>query len=123
MNTTLLEGNINITANGVTKNLQPGRQAIVNRKTNNIETGNANIKQAIAWKNGEFRFKETGIKELMRQVGRWYDVDVEYQTKSTNQYFTASLPRMQNVSALLQMLELTGTVHFKIDHKKIIVLP
>lgn len=123
ISTTLLEGNINLTANGATKNLQPGRQADVNKTTGSIEEHNANIKQVMAWKNGEFRFKETGIKELMRQVGRWYDVDVEYQTKSTNQYFTASLPRMQNVSALLQVLELTGTVHFKIDNKKIIVLP
>lgn len=123
ISTTLLEGGINLTANGVTKNLQPGRQVDLNRTTNNLDEHNANIKQVMAWKNGEFRFKETGIKELMRQVGRWYDVDVEYKTKSTNQYFTASLPRMQNVSALLQMLELTGTVHFKIDNKKIIVLP
>ncbi len=123
ISTTLLEGSINLTANGVTKNLQPGRQADVNRTTSNISEHNANIKQVMAWKNGEFRFKETGIKELMRQVGRWYDVDVEYQTTSTGQYFTASLPRMQNVSALLQMLELTGTVHFKIDNKKIVVLP
>ena len=122
ISTTLLEGSINLIANGVTKNLQPGRQADVNRTTNNVGEHSANIKQVMAWKNGEFRFKETGIKELMRQVGRWYDVDVEYQT-STDQYFTASLPRMQNVSALLQMLELTGTVHFKIDNKKIIVLP
>lgn len=123
MNTTLLEGNINLTNNGITKNLQPGHQAVVSRSTNAIAISTANVKQVMAWKNGEFRFKEAGIKEIMRQVSRWYNVDVEYQTKNDDQYFTASLPRMQNVSALLQMLELTGTVHFKIDHKKIIVLP
>ena len=121
--TTLLEGSITLTANGLTKLLHPGIQAIVNKQTNAIEESKANIKQVMAWKNGEFRFRNTDIKELMRQVGRWYDVDIEYQTKSTNQYFTASLPRMQNISALLQVLELTGTVHFRIDNKKIIVLP
>ena len=123
INTTLLEGSIKLTANGITKQLRPGIQAIVNKQTNVIEENRPNIKQVMAWKNGEFRFRNTEIKELMRQVGRWYDVDIEYQTKSTNQYFTASLPRMQNISALLQVLELTGTVHFKIDNKKIIVLP
>lgn len=123
INTTLLEGKVTITANEITKSLLPGKQAVLNKTTNNIEISKSNVAQAVAWKNGEFRFKDTGIKELMRQVGRWYDVDVEYQTKSTNQYFTASLPRMQNISALLQILELTGTVHFKIDNKKIIVLP
>jgi len=123
INTTLLEGRVNLTVNGVTKNLLPGKQAVVNKKTNAVELSNAIIKQAVAWKNGEFRFKETGIRELMRQVGRWYDVDIVYQTNSNNQYYTASLPRMQNISALLQTLELTGTVHFKIENRKIIVLP
>jgi transmembrane sensor len=123
INTTLLEGKVDVTANEVSKSLLPGKKAILNKTTNNIEISKANISQAVAWKNGEFRFKDTGIRELMRQVGRWYDVDVEYHTSATGQYFTASLPRMQNVSALLQTLELTGTVHFKIENRKIIVLP
>ena len=123
INTTLLEGKVNVTTNEVTKSLLPGKQAVLNKTTNRFEISKANISQAVAWKNGEFRFKDTGIKELMRQVGRWYDVDVEYRTSATGQYFTASLPRMQNVSALLQTLELTGTIHFKIENKKIIVLP
>ncbi|HEY8895402.1 MAG TPA: FecR domain-containing protein [Niastella sp.] len=84
----------------------------------------------IAWKNGYFRFKETGIRELMRQVERWYNVDVEYRTDRTDQYYTGVVSRSQNISALLKTLELTGTVHFQIDNYgtdgkkgKIIVLP
>ncbi len=123
INTTLLEGKVNITVNNVTKSLTPGKAAILNKTTESIQIDKANVEQAIAWKNGEFRFKNTGIKELMRQVARWYDVDVAYETTSTDQYFTASLPRMQNISELLETLELTGTVHFKIDGRKIIVLP
>ena len=123
INTTLLEGKVNVTANSVTKSLVPGKEAIVNRATNTIEINKANIDEAIAWKNGEFRFRNTGIKDLMRQVARWYDVDVEYETTTTGQYFTASLPRMQNIAELLETLELTGTIHFKIENRKIIVLP
>ncbi|MEO8413902.1 MAG: FecR domain-containing protein [Ginsengibacter sp.] len=123
INTTLLEGKVNVTANSVTKSLVPGKEAIVNRATNSIEINKANIDEVIAWKNGEFRFKNTGIRELMRQVARWYNVEVEYETTTNGQYFTASLPRMQNIAALLETLELTGTIHFKIDNRKIIVLP
>ena len=123
INTTLLEGKVYVTLNNVTKSLLPGNEAVLNKTTSHFEISKANISQAIAWKNGEFRFKDMGIKELMRQVGRWYDVDVEYRTPATGQVFNASLPRMSNVSALLQTLELTGTVHFKIENKKIIVLP
>jgi transmembrane sensor len=123
INTTLLEGKVNVTVNNVTKSLNPGKEAVLNKATDNIEINKANIDQAVAWKNGEFRFRNTNIKVLMRQVARWYDVDVAYETTATNQYFTASLPRMQNIGELLQTLELTGTIHFKIDNKKIIVLP
>lgn len=123
INTTLLEGKVTITANRITKNLVPGKEAVLSKATNNIEINKANMEQAVAWKNGEFRFKNTSIKEIMRQVARWYDVTVDYRTASTDQYFTASLPRMQNISELLETLELTGTIHFKIENRKIIVLP
>lgn len=123
INTTLLQGKVNVTVNNVTKSLLPGKEAVLNKITNSIKINKANIEEAIAWKNGEFRFKNTNIKELMRQVARWYDVDVEYKTPATDQYFTASLPRMENISELLEILQLTGTIHFKIENKKIIVLP
>lgn len=112
------------------KLLLPGKQAILNTQTQTIKVTDANTEQAVAWKNGYFRFKETGIRELMRQVERWYNVEVEYRTDRTDQYYTGVVSRSQNISALLQTLELTGTVHFQIDnHKakgkqgKIIVFP
>lgn len=118
--TTLLEGSVKILEGNTTKDLMPGKQAIVSN--DNIKIADANTEQAIAWKDGYFRFKETGIKEIMRQVERWYDVDVAYQTQGELQDYTGVVPRSENVSALLHTLELTGTVHFKIEGRKIIVL-
>jgi transmembrane sensor len=112
------------------KMLSPGKQAILNSETQTINITNANTEQAVAWKNGFFRFKETSIREVMRQVERWYDVEVEYSTGQTDQYYTGVVSRSQNISALLKTLELTGTVHFKIDDKpvngkrgRIVVMP
>jgi transmembrane sensor len=121
--TTLLEGKVSVTKNGVTKNLVPGKQAITNDQTQTIDVTNANVEQAVAWKDGYFRFKETNIHELMREVERWYDVDVEFKTQGHDQDYTGIVPRTQNVSGLLHTLELTGTVHFEIEGRKIIVLP
>jgi len=135
--TTLLEGKVKVSSSVTNqqqppnpKLLLPGKQALLNSKTHTIRITEANTEQAVAWKNGFFRFKETGIHELMRQVARWYDVDVEYQTNRSDQYYTGVISRSQNISALLQMLELTGTVHFQIDNNpvngkrgKIVVLP
>lgn len=130
INTTLLEGKVKVTQGKTIKELQPGMQAIVDKQTHAIKIINANIDQSVAWKNNVFRFKETSIKELMRQVERWYNVEVEYRTNGDDQNYTGVVPRTQNVSALLQTLELTGTVHFRVEKSnmagkagKIIVLP
>ncbi len=103
--------------------LQPGRQAIADNATRALSVIDANTEQVVAWKNGMFRFRETSIRELMREVERWYNVDVVYNTDKTDQDFTGIVPRAQNISALLKILEMTGTVHFQIEGKKIIVLP
>jgi len=130
INTTLLEGKVKITQGETEKFLEPGMQAIVDKKTRTIKVTSANTEQSTGWKNDMFRFKETSIQELMRQVERWYNVEVEYRTQRSDQAYTGMVPRTQNVSALLQYLELTGTVHFQIEHSstpgkagKIIVLP
>jgi transmembrane sensor len=121
--TTLLEGKVKVKQGALAENLSPGRQAIVDQTTHAMVVADGNIDQAVAWKDGLFRFKETDIRELMRQVERWYDVDVVYRTTRSDQDFTGVVSRNKNVSTLLQMLELTGTVHFKIEGKRIIVLP
>jgi transmembrane sensor len=108
---------------GTTVSLEPGRQAIAYNQTDGLQVADANVDQAIAWKNGLFRFRETGIRELMRQVERWYNVEVIYQTDTRDKDFTGIVSRSQNISALLHTLELTGTVHFQIEGRKIIVLP
>lgn len=123
IHTTLLEGKVKVKQGAVAENLSPGRQAIVDQTTHAMEVADGNIDQAVAWKDGLFRFRETDIRELMRQVERWYDVDVIYRTDRGDQDFTGVVSRNKNVSTLLHMLELTGTVHFKIEGKKIIVLP
>ncbi len=123
LRTTLLEGKVNVTTSGETKKLVPGNEAVVAANAKSIAVGTGNPEQAVAWKNGFFRFHETGIRAIMRQVERWYDVDVAFQTEAKDQDFTGVIPRSENLSALLQTLELTGTVHFQIVGKKVVVLP
>ena len=79
------------------------------------------IEEVMAWKNGVFRFKDATIESIMRQMARWYDVSVIYDTKIT-QHFIADVHRDVPVSELLKLLELTDQVHFKIEGKKITVI-
>lgn len=122
-NTTLVSGKVNVVSKGAVRMLEPGKQAILDNQTKAMRVAEANVEQVVAWKNGLFRFRETGIRELMRQVERWYNVQVVYEAEGKDQDFTGVVSRNQPVSALLQMLEMTGTVHFRIEDKKIVVLP
>lgn len=118
---TLLEGSVSVFNESGAVLLRPGQQAqsTMNRKpekANDIDTG-----QVMAWKNGKFDFGEgTDLKEIMRQVARWYDVDVEYRG-SIREEFGGTMPRQLTAAKLLEKFEMTGRVKFKIEGRKVIV--
>lgn len=119
--TTLLEGSVKIVSKDKTSLLKPGEQASVN-KNGEIKVTNADVEEAIAWKSGMFIFKKDDIETIMREISRWYDVDVIFEDKIPG-HFVATLPRSVPVSKLLKILEMAGGVRFEIDEskKKIIV--
>jgi ferric-dicitrate binding protein FerR (iron transport regulator) len=119
--TTLIQGSVKIMAGSGQSLLKPGQQARVNAGGLQIMP-EVDTDEAIAWKNGLFQFKEANIQSIMRQVSRWYDVEVEYKG-NINQQFFGKIPRRVQVSTLLKILESTGWVHFAIEGKKITVAP
>ena len=122
---TLLEGSVRISNNALSQLLKPGQQARFNNNENSdIKVLNdVNMEEVIAWKNGKFFFdKNTDIGTIMRQISRWYNVDIEYQGK-INQRFWGSISKDVNVSQVLKILEATGGVKFKVEGNKIIVMP
>ena len=121
--TTLVSGKVRVVAQGKGAEVEPGKQAVLDHGTRALTLTDANVDQEIAWKNGLFRFHETGIRELMRQVERWYNVEVVYQTDGTDQDFSGIVSRSKSIEELLHTLEMTKTVHFRIEGRKIIVLP
>lgn len=122
--TTLLQGSVKVTiANGHVL-IKPGQQAVVrgaNRSTLNV-VNDVDVNQVTAWKNGQFEFRDQTIEDIMRQVARWYNVEVQYEGKISD-HFNASIKRDVPVSKLLHYLELTNRVHFVIQDKTIIVKP
>ena len=93
-----------------------------------FENGKINIRplvnedEILAWKNGWFEFKDATIETIMKQVSRWYNIDVEYKGK-INYHFNASIERNVTAEQLLHLLEQTGHVHFTLQDNKIIVEP
>lgn len=118
---TLIEGSVEVDNGNSKERLRPGQQA---RMTENIVVENGiNTEEVIAWKNGRFIFGEkASIQAIMRQLERWYDVDVEFQGDITA-HFGGSISKQVNVSEVLKILEATGKIKFKINQKTITIMP
>jgi transmembrane sensor len=116
--TTLLEGSVRINKNTATALLKPGQQIKIRRGENTGSIEEANIEEAIAWKNGMFYFNGATIEVIMRQLQRWYDIDVVYEG-AVSEHFNGAISKNVGIAKVFEMLELTGAVHFRIQGKKI----
>jgi ferric-dicitrate binding protein FerR (iron transport regulator) len=122
--TTLLEGSVKVQTNAgspQTTILKPGSQAQLGKDNVLKSVSNINMDQVMAWKNGLFQLEGTSIREVFRQIERWYDVDVIVQENLGDENLSGVFSRKQYVSQLLKILEEAGVGHFKIDGKKIYV--
>lgn len=120
--TMLVSGSVQVAAvKGASADpLKPGHQASVQKSTGQISIRPADEEQVLAWKNGYFHFDRADIQTIMRQISRWYDVEVEYE-EIPDKKFSGTIPRNVNASQVFKILELTGNVHFKIAGNKVIV--
>ncbi len=118
--TTLLEGGIKITKGSTVAIIKPGQQATTTMGDNTIKVDNANMEEAIAWKNGLFMFKGADMQTVMRQLSRWYNVDIVYEGAVPRRTFNGDMHRNLKASQVLDVLSFYN-VQFKIDGKKIIV--
>jgi transmembrane sensor len=120
--TTLLEGSVQVSAAAQTVQLSPGQQAVVgNGKPTAVVS--ADVESVTDWKDGYFIFNDEDLESIMRKVARWYNVKIEYRFKPGQLYFGGMVSRDKNVSAVLKIMESTGSVHFIIQENKIIVMP
>jgi transmembrane sensor len=120
--TTLLEGTVKLIQSSSSVMISPGEQAEINKDGKITLNKNVDTEEIIAWKNGMFEFHDEPIDEIMRQVARWYDVDIKYEAQPMD-HFNATISRNVPVSKLFHWLESTDRVHFTIQDKTIIVKP
>lgn len=121
--TTLLQGSVKVSKGNEDILIVPGEQARVNKASAKITVKkNIDLEEVVAWKNGLFQFDQAGIKTIMRQIARWYDIDVEFEGGLPDKKYDGKIYRNVNASQVLKILE-EGGIHFKIENKKVIVSP
>lgn len=122
--TTLLEGSVKLSNHNHQTLIRPGQQAVLLPGTNaKFAVNTANIDEVIAWKEGRFRFDEMNIKPIMRQIARWYDVEISYEGDMSNIALSGSVPRKENVNQLLRALEMSNRVKFEMKGNQVVVKP
>lgn len=122
MNTTLLEGAVRIQRNnGEAVQLKPGQQAQLSDKIKVVQVEDAD--KVLAWKNGLFNFEGAHLPQVMRQLERWYDIQVVYENSVPDIQFFGEISRNLKLSEVIDALKMSD-VHFRIEKdRKLIVLP
>jgi transmembrane sensor len=120
VSTTLLEGSVKVIKGQAAATLQPGQQAVTNQGGDNIDIKNADVGTVMAWKNGLFHFDHATLQSAMRQIARWYDVDVVYEGAIPKTVINGEAYRSMKASQVFEVLNYLK-VKFRIEGKKIIV--
>ncbi len=121
--TTLEQGSVKVTSGRNSRVISPGVQTLL-KPDGEMKVQEADMKTAMAWKEGKILFRDADIRTIMRQVARWYDLEIAYSGKVPDRVFNGGVERTANLSSLLKILELND-IHFKLveeaGKKKLIV--
>jgi transmembrane sensor len=119
---TLVEGRIKVSevAKKNTRTLVPGQQAAIDEEGNLKVNDDVNLAVITAWKDQSFYFKNDDLKTVMRQLSRWYGIEVVYESAPPQETFTGMVSRNTNLSEVLKMLK-TANIPYRIEGKKITV--
>lgn len=118
--TTLLEGSVRIQSTNQSTILKPGQQATLNKSSISVEK--ADEEGAIAWVNNKFIFNKEELGSIMRKISRWYDVDVVCPPELEDMEFFGNISRSKNIKEVINIMEKTKDVNFKIEGRRITVM-
>lgn len=125
LDVTLLEGSVSV-ATAENKEhprvIRPGQQAQIKKNGTVALANSVNLNEVMAWKENMFFFNGVTIETIMRQVARWYDVEVVFKNPVKEKFY-AEVSKNTNISTLLEMLEATKAVHFEMEGDRVTVTP
>jgi ferric-dicitrate binding protein FerR (iron transport regulator) len=125
--TTLVEGSVKIRSKALdgtgeerTVQLSPGYQVVNNFEVLTVKK--ADVNQAVAWKSGYFVFDNDNIREIMRQLARWYNIDVSYVGDMKGKRFGGIFKRSKSIFQIMENIEQTGSIDFKTEGRRVTVI-
>lgn len=128
--TTLAEGSVKVSLAGPSSantqsfetTLRPGQQAVTRKGNGNIWIDAIDVDDVVSWKENLFVFNNEEISEVMKKVSRWYDVEVEYLDGMAGKRIGGSIPRFENIDELMDALQATKVLHYKIKGGIVVIM-
>lgn len=123
ISTTLVEGAVRLSFGDENQQLlKPNQQANYSSSHKKVTIKEIDPFYTIAWRNGVFAFDEMSIENVMEVLARWYDIEIEYQRDIKNIKFTGSISKYEDIGEVLEIMELTKDVKFKLIGRRVIVM-
>ena len=118
--TTLTEGKVNIRNGKDIMPLAPMQQAALEKSSGQVDVKKVDIDKEIAWKNGMIGFSDDKLPYIMRQLSRWYDVDVRFEGSIPQGGYNGSIPRKATLSEVMEILKIAG-VQYRLDNRTVVI--
>ncbi|RAJ08266.1 FecR family protein [Chitinophaga skermanii] len=121
--TTLVTGSVQVQSAKEHTLLHPAQQAVADVTAGTLTVQPANLDKTLAWKNGLFIFNNADLASIVREISRWYDVEFINLAGDSKELYGGSISRKKNLSDVLQLLSAYGSHQFKVEGRKVTILP
>lgn len=119
--TTLLDGRVRLTNDQqISHILSPGEQCAM-FPTGGVKIRSADVEEVMAWKEGYFIWNNESLESIMRKLARWYNIEPVYEKPLPAIVLSGIVSRSKNLSEVLEIMEMTGSVHFRITGRNVII--
>ncbi|MFB9076134.1 FecR family protein [Flavobacterium procerum] len=120
--TTLIEGSVEVHRSNYTEKLVPNQQSIINLSHRGIAVSTVDVNKIVSWKKGVFLFENESLKNIMKVLSRWYDIDIVFESKNIEaQTFNGALNKKQSITSILTMIKNTNNINYEIQGKTLII--
>ena len=119
--TTLVEGKVAVSTLSANEVLSPNQQSIIDINGHNIQVASVNASHEISWMRGEFIFNRKPLKDIMKVLSRWYDMEVNFDSKDIEDiFFTGTLHKRQSIEETLLLIQNTNFINtYEINNKTV----
>lgn len=120
--TTLVSGRVMVKRGLDSLALAPGEQCEVDKQTGLLTVKEADLVTTLAWKNGEFVFKNVTLENMINELSRWYDMEVVYESEGlkTDRYYIY-VERGKTLREVLDKIVLTGKIKYELHGKRVVI--